>query len=294
MKINTLKKVLLSVALFFCVFSAGAQNSLVIDSSNTIIPLHDSILSSMVNASCGNYQYVLDIDQNDSMDFKFTAVCYLGGMGSSYSIKLESADEAYFALDTNVTDTVGVFDSTGTAVYSPGIVEMVKIYNYHDTLDGSDCNQQSQRNIVNRNLSYYPSLCEHSSLDLWISGQHYIGFKKKINGVFYYGWICVEVLDYNQIKLKSYSWNANLSALNESYIEPYRLYPNPLNDVLMVERNKTGKAAFMIHNLQGKLVLKGELQEGNNNILLNEISSGIYFFSLQEEGKTVREKLVKK
>lgn len=59
------------------------------------------------------------------------------------------------------------------------------------------------------------------------------------------------------------------------YIEHY---PNPVQDILTVETNLEQSRSYDIFDLQGKLLLSSDLQEGHNKIDLSSLSPGLYVF----------------
>ena len=61
--------------------------------------------------------------------------------------------------------------------------------------------------------------------------------------------------------------------------EELDIYPNPVNDLLII-CNVTQNDIFNLYNLLGELVLKREIIQGSNRIVLPELPNGIYLFTL--------------
>jgi hypothetical protein len=270
--------------------------SIVIDSnltSNFIVDLNDTILAANGVFGCSTRYYQLDLDGNDSTDFTFTAICYMNGMGALNSIKIEAADDAWFSVDTNVVDTVGVYDSTGTAIYAPAVFSMVRIYNYQDVVITANCNKQATTNISNRYVSFYPSLCVSNSLDNWISGEHYMGIKKKINGVDYSGWIKAEVLDYYNIVLKEFALNTNLSGLKKEAFDELMIFPNPADERLNLQGKNWSNSRLVLFDIFGNKLKECFLREEENFLDLQSLSPGIYLLRIEKNGVVFHRKFVK-
>ncbi|MEI8279309.1 MAG: T9SS type A sorting domain-containing protein, partial [Bacteroidota bacterium] len=58
-----------------------------------------------------------------------------------------------------------------------------------------------------------------------------------------------------------------------------RVYPNPTNDVLHID-NLQEANNYRVINIIGTTVQQGTLQTGSNNILIQNLSSGLYFLEL--------------
>jgi len=74
------------------------------------------------------------------------------------------------------------------------------------------------------------------------------------------------------------------------------IYPNPILDKLYIDNPMPGKIDYQILNADGKVLLRGTLKDfGEDVLLLNQLSSGVYFIRLQEghEGDVRIEKFFK-
>ncbi len=72
-------------------------------------------------------------------------------------------------------------------------------------------------------------------------------------------------------------------------IQKLKLYPNPANDYILVEYDIlfVKEAKFQIYNSIGAIVYTKELQEKTDNLRIpvSEYKNGLYFCSLQIDGK---------
>jgi hypothetical protein len=65
-----------------------------------------------------------------------------------------------------------------------------------------------------------------------------------------------------------------------------KIYPNPSNNILIVDKNSTRcKVTMNLYNMIGQLILKGKIiNDGHNEIQLSNLAAGIYYYSLISDG----------
>ena len=79
----------------------------------------------------------------------------------------------------------------------------------------------------------------------------------------------------------------------ESLTSDVSLYPNPANDLLNVYNAKNSTSLMVIFDLSGKTVLRSQVNSGQNQLQLTNISSGVYLVELFNGGKKIsNQKLV--
>jgi len=71
----------------------------------------------------------------------------------------------------------------------------------------------------------------------------------------------------------------------------FNIYPNPVSDELYIVHNYN-EVAFKLYSIEGKLVLKGFLD--NLKINVSSLEKGLYILQLENNGKTEVKKIVKK
>ncbi len=73
------------------------------------------------------------------------------------------------------------------------------------------------------------------------------------------------------------------------------LYPNPAYNVLNIDiLNNKGTCVGRIMDATGKTLWTGDLESGNNQVNLNQLATGIYYFNaVKADGTTVTKKFVK-
>ena len=278
MKVNSYRIKLVLVPIFFWItfFDFSQSESIVINPSLIYMHVHDVVdtaVSSYTPFGCATKSYKFDVDQNNVTDFTLTTSCYMGGYGGDKKITLSSSDSSYFAIDTNVIDTIGSIVA-GQIVYNPAYFSLVKAFEWNDSIKMEQCNQQAVKNIVDYSYGNYPSFISYHSMDSWISGDHYIGFRKQINGINHLGWIKLSVSNYNQFVVTEYA----LSFLDS----PIKIYPNPVVDNVTIQCGYLENSDFKVYNLLGEIVLQSKLVKGLNQVDLSELRHGVY--SLQVSG----------
>jgi hypothetical protein len=93
-------------------------------------------------------------------------------------------------------------------------------------------------------------------------------------------------------KVKSVS---TVTAINNSGIKGFAIYPNPANEELKITMPDGYKnASVSIFDLEGKQVYNGLLKSSNSSINVNSISSGIYTIQISNGSETLSQKFVKK
>jgi len=73
--------------------------------------------------------------------------------------------------------------------------------------------------------------------------------------------------------------------------ESHSVFPNPHDGLFYIETSQS--LGVSIYNSLGQLILQRKLNEGKNQINLNEHANGIYFIEINQNGKTNRMKLIK-
>jgi hypothetical protein len=64
------------------------------------------------------------------------------------------------------------------------------------------------------------------------------------------------------------------------------VYPNPFDQELTVS-NPFEKADFVIYDSFGRVVMKKEIEKGTNRIQPSGLAPGMYFYSLEQDGRPV-------
>jgi hypothetical protein len=93
----------------------------------------------------------------------------------------------------------------------------VKVVKLCDTICSQDCLEQFLIMTHYSDGKNPPKV--YVSVDSWFAGGgHFVGFKKTMNGIVQLGWINVEVISYDAIRLKAYAITERNAAVNELII----------------------------------------------------------------------------
>ena len=85
-----------------------------------------------------------------------------------------------------------------------------------------------------------------------------------------------------------------ITGLNEIEYNRYRIYPNPVSDVLIINQSNSNVAQYNIINTTGQTKLSGIVINGNNSIDLCGLSSGIYIVKIADSKQVVTKYIIKK
>ena len=73
-----------------------------------------------------------------------------------------------------------------------------------------------------------------------------------------------------------------LSIQDKSMDVQIKLYPNPVLSVLNIDNNLTNQPYDIIDTL-GKVILKGNLNQGHNSINVEQLSKGVYYLKVADK-----------
>lgn len=172
-----------------------------------VVNLGDIMLST---GYTGESDYSIDLDGNSLPDLMFHLEGHANGYGTWRVITLKSADNTFFPGET-------VMDVNGS---DTSHADIVKIFNLSDTVRSKDCVNQALYMADFSDGKNPPKV--YISVDNWLNGVHYIGFKKPVNGIVQLGWIKVEVLSYDAVRIKEYAISRWTSNVNDLVIESGR------------------------------------------------------------------------
>lgn len=85
--------------------------------------------------------------------------------------------------------------------------------------------------------------------------------------------------------------SAPSTVINEEINTKWTLFPNPFNNTLTINHSFSTSSQYVITDISGKLVLNGNLK--NKTISTNNLSSGVYIFTVQTEKGVSTKKVIK-
>lgn len=84
-----------------------------------------------------------------------------------------------------------------------------------------------------------------------------------------------------------------LSVDNAELSLPITISPNPTTGILKIDGLQQGMADVVITTISGAIVYTGNINSSNNTINVEQLSPGIYFISMQQNGNTTHKKVIK-
>ncbi|MFZ5553687.1 MAG: T9SS type A sorting domain-containing protein [Bacteroidota bacterium] len=88
--------------------------------------------------------------------------------------------------------------------------------------------------------------------------------------------------------------NCNVGTGDEEKDE-FSIYPNPFDNQVIIKRTSSDSQNFILLNALGQVVMKMKLTAAQTKLDMSELNSGIYFYSVEENGaKTQSGRLLKK
>jgi hypothetical protein len=82
-----------------------------------------------------------------------------------------------------------------------------------------------------------------------------------------------------------------LSVDKRSLLKEAKVFPNPVENILMVETDFTNAVDFKLYNLYGRIVLMKKLSSNATEIDVSKLAKGVYVFDINTEK---RGKIIKK
>jgi len=70
--------------------------------------------------------------------------------------------------------------------------------------------------------------------------------------------------------------------------------PNPASNLLYLELNKAGNASITIFDLWGRAFIQKSLEQKRSRIIIQNLPAGMYMLEIQQDGKMLRKKFVKR
>ena len=97
----------------------------------------------------------------------------------------------------------------------------------------------------------------------------------------------------NQTVIQIEDYFTNILSSNENKIEnKFRVYPNPVNDILTIKNDKNCNIdTFILSDINGREIINQTLNPENLDV--SQLQKGIYFLKINSENKSFTEKIIK-
>ncbi len=114
-----------------------------------------------------------------------------------------------------------------------------------------------------------------------------------IENLYFYNWVFQPILEDCGSELIPYNIEVDTTlGLKEFYIEKFIVYPNPVEQFLILE-NSNKKSKMLIFDLFGRKLIEQSLPFGQHRISIEHLSSGIYNILLIDERNTRSSQFIK-
>jgi hypothetical protein len=269
----------LSLLLSASAYKCKAQNDYILIGSSspfiTIVNLKDTMIFTI--GGNGGQKFSIDLDKNQVSDLYFSIYSHVGtgqhDGGSSISTRDGCTFQPQFGKGyIAISGTVTVVDSFSTII--------PKIFNSSDTLFADSCK------LSGASFTNYESRDNRPTYQYtgqWVSGVHYVGFKKIVNNKAFLGWVKLEVKS-SEIIFKEYAIQTLPVGIEEIRASSAAIYPNPTTGEFTVK--DVVYKTVELYNATGEKVLT--LENGNTtngSIDVHDLAQGIYFVKIVEQGK---------
>ncbi len=244
-------------------------------------PISDSIYHNTINQTVsfwGLQIFYLDINNDNINDFEFYAYEYGSSGTFTFESSLTSMDSTYF-VKTTILDSV-FYGGT----WHPWPYDIVEQFDYGDTINNNYIYSTWDA------IAYYydnPNWPFIALYDYWIgAGYKYIGFKKIINGITYWGWIQIIVNDYANMTIKDYAFSDNIVSIKEDLLKNHvQIFPNPTSDIINIMNISIN--SYAISDYTGRKIINRQANMNFANscysIDVSKLKQGIYLLEINTD-----------
>jgi len=104
--------------------------------------------------------------------------------------------------------------------------------------------------------------------------------------------VSIKLSTANETRIVSKELDVQQTSVNSIYSSKIKVYPNPAFDTIQVEAGTFKKnETYTITDLSGKLLLKGQIQNGHGKINIDRLSKGTYILAIgNEQVKVIKNK----
>ncbi len=267
------------ISTIFTSFQVCTQ--VVIDSSilsGYTIPFHDTTISSIsASASCTPSTFSIDLNDDSITDVEFFVSCNMGGLGSTFDIKVKSFAGFYIHSDTNYLEHFQYIAPGGSVTDTTRQGTVIQKYNWGDVVQGGQSALSADLSIYNYSYGNFPS-CIYTNLEPVLNDTFYLILESSAQDVYYF-----KLSNLSRNELRIFSVKSSIPRLNNILV-----FPNPSADRLYFNKPYT---AVEIYNSLGDLVKKQ--MDVYEFMDISSLSNGIYWVSVNDNGTVMRAKFLK-
>lgn len=229
-------------------------------------------------------KYYIDVNIDSSADIEFHSYCAVGGTFTSQFIDVKSLNNSCkFIFERSDS----VFNNFGSYWM---VMQIAKPLNYLDTIN--NLSTTIWKDSLKITASSYMTGTSQSITDWLDTNSKYLAVRYIDFVDTLYGWIRIICPYSNECTVMDYSFSRGTVNIESLEINKFKIYPNPTQGHLFIKSSMDEDYEISITNLLGKIVLTASINNGNENVDLSFLSSGIYFISCKFQNKFFTKKII--
>jgi hypothetical protein len=268
------------ISTIFTSFQVCTQ--VVIDSSilsGYTIPFHDTTISSITaSASCSPSSFLIDLNEDSSADVEFFISCNMGGLGSTFDIKVKSYVGFYIHSDTNYLEHFQYIAPGGSVIDTTRKRTVIQKYDWSDVIQGGQATLSNELPIYSYSNGNFPS-CIYTNLEPVLNDTFYLVIESSNQDVYYF-----KLSNPSRNELRIFSVKSSVNQLPQDII----IFPNPSSGTLYFNKPY---GLLEIYSIDGKLVkTQADVYETFD---VSGLSNGTYWLMVHDGSTVIQTKFVK-
>lgn len=225
----------------------------------------------------------------------FTATPVNGGFAASYQWKVNSANAG-----TNSSTFSSSTLANGDAVTVVMTSSEICVSNSPATSNAvtASINPLPVKPVITQNLNTLATTSTAASYQWFFNGTAITGANTQIYNALASGFYSLTITDANGCQNTSDMFNFTYDGIEEQAAGiTARIYPNPATQSFTIEASGLeGKSIITLHNVLGEIMVGEEVSTGPSvtlDINIQSIPSGVYFVTIENEGKRIIRRVIK-
>jgi hypothetical protein len=200
----------------------------------------------------------------------------MGGLGSTFDIKVKSYAGFYIHSDTNYLEHFQYVAPGGSATDTTRQRTVIQEYNWGDVVQGGEAILSTELSIYSYSHGNFPS-CIYTNLEPVLNDTFYLVIESSNQDVYNF-----KLSNLSRNELRIFSVKSSVPRLNKVLV-----FPNPSADRLYFNKPYM---AVEIYNSLGDLVKKQ--MDVYEFMDISSLSNGSYWVSVQDNGTVMRAKFL--
>lgn len=217
---------------------------------------------------------------------------------------------AYYAIETKHDtfalilprwDSISNKDGWDTLAYQSEAYTVPKVFKLGDTLKLHESYTNEEYYLYYH--KYYAIFWTYTDVERldWIKNDtdKYIGLRFIYDNKNYFGWLCIDVLNWNATRIRQLAIpkdlvpDSSVTSINYMDNKIYKLFPNPVTDRLNITLPCNTKAIISIYNTVNTCLFQSTLKSYVTSINFSNFSPGIYLLVIFQNNQLYKFKILK-